>query len=448
VKLSLAWSAEGTNSIPIDPRSTGQATGWPFVAVLFAPLPVLMAMPVGLFLLALGVMLFRPPGLEFYSVDRIAFLVLVLVVLMRALALREPLRLAGGLMWPMVGLTSLATVSALSHPFEARTWSVLAAKFVVPFALFWLSGLVFQDERSVRWLERFSLLVLVYLSVTAIAFMAGIHELVFPNFILDESIGTHADRARGPFLQAVANGVTLNLLGLLAIDGYRRGRLRGIGAATLLASLPIAILATKPRGVWLAFAVSVMWLMFRAQDRRLRRACMAGALVAAIGWMAVNGSGDTGRVLGDRLHDNSSVEFRMAAYRVGLEMFLERPLAGWGTNELQTELAGRISGFRGESFAVHNTYFEVLIEQGVLGFALYVWLVVALFRLRRRRFGEQDTIASIRALWPLLLAVYLVNATFVVMNYPFVNGFLFTLAGILAASPLSARQRETNVDAA
>jgi hypothetical protein len=38
-----------------------------------------------------------------------------------------------------------------------------------------------------------------------------------------------------------------------------------------------------------------------------------------------------------------------------------------------------------------------------------------------------------RALWPLLLGVYLLNASFVVMNYQFVNGFLFTLAGLLVA---------------
>ena len=35
-----------------------------------------------------------------------------------------------------------------------------------------------------------------------------------------------ADRARGPFLQAVANGVSLNLLGLVALDSFRRRRLR------------------------------------------------------------------------------------------------------------------------------------------------------------------------------------------------------------------------------
>jgi hypothetical protein len=36
-------------------------------------------------------------------------------------------------------------------------------------------------------------------------------------------------------------------------------------------------------------------------------------------------------------------------------------------------------------------------------------------------------------LWPVVLAVYLLNASAVVMNYQFVNGLLFTLAGILAA---------------
>jgi hypothetical protein len=37
-----------------------------------------------------------------------------------------------------------------------------------------------------------------------------------------------------------------------------------------------------------------------------------------------------------------------------------------------------------------------------------------------------------RFLWPVLVGVYLFNASFVVMNYQFVNGLLFTLAGILA----------------
>ena len=117
-------------------------------------------------------------------------------------------------------------------------------------------------------------------------------------------------------------------------------------------------------------------------------------------------------------------------------MFLEKPLAGWGTNRLQSELAYRIDGFRGEKFVVHNTYLEILMEHGVVGFALYMWLMFGLVRLRCGRAPmkiDESYAGTIQRLWPLLLGVYLVNATFVVMNYQFVNGFLFLLAGILAA---------------
>jgi hypothetical protein len=65
--------------------------------------------------------------------------------------------------------------------------------------------------------------------------------------------------------------------------------------------------------------------------------------------------------------------------------------------------------------------------------------VVDLFKLGRRlrpiatadsSFLDQEFRST---LWPLLLGVYLLNASFVVMNYQFVNGFLFTLAGLLVA---------------
>ena len=38
-----------------------------------------------------------------------------------------------------------------------------------------------------------------------------------------------------------------------------------------------------------------------------------------------------------------------------------------------------------------------------------------------------------------MLGVYLFNASAVVMNYQFVNGFLFTIAGILAAQNSAQR---------
>jgi O-antigen ligase len=414
----------------------------PIVATLLTPLLALVAFPVPLFLITLTVMLFRPPEIEFYSLDRIAFVILILAVLVRAIVRQQRLEVYP-LTWPMFGLMTLAVVSAVSHPFEARIWSVTAAKFIVPFVLFHIAGLIFKDEGEFRWLERFSMIVLAYLTFTALAFWAGAHELVFPRFILNPDIGIHTERARGPFLQAVPNGVTLNLLGLLAIDRYRAGRLRGAWAFVLLASLPLAILATKTRSVWLSFAISAGWVLVGSAE--FRRNMGLRWLVVALGGvaLAVTLMGIP-NALEERLQDSSPVEFRMAAYRAGWSMFLEKPLSGWGTSQLQTELAQRIDGFKGETFVVHNTYFEILLEHGLLGFALYLWVVIALLRAGRRNKSPcpYEFTGSLQRLWPLLVSVYLVNATFVVMNYQFVNGLLFAFAGILAAEQKRSSEME------
>ena len=74
-----------------------------------------------------------------------------------------------------------------------------------------------EGHRKRRHFEIFVILALAYLAFIAVAFLVDARSLIFPRFILDESIGFHADRARGPFLQAVANGVSLNILGILVL---------------------------------------------------------------------------------------------------------------------------------------------------------------------------------------------------------------------------------------
>jgi hypothetical protein len=218
------------------------------------PLHALVAAPAILFLATLTVMLFRPPDLQFYWLDRVAFLLLVFVVVLRGLVLRRRATIADPAIWPMATLLLLGLGSLLTQPYDPQSWSVFAAKWVVPFALYHLAGSVFDNPAALRRFETFTMIVLCYLCLIAILFLFGAKELIFPRYILDKGLGIHADRARGPFLQAVANGVTLNMLGLLALNSFRRGRLKGLLAILLAVALPLAILATQTRAVWLSFA--------------------------------------------------------------------------------------------------------------------------------------------------------------------------------------------------
>jgi O-antigen ligase len=414
------------------------------------PLQAMMMAPATLFLAALAAMLLRHPDVRFYEIDRIAFVLLVLSVVGRAVVRRQRLLVVERATWPMIGLSLLAVASMVGEPFDTQTWCLLAAKFFVPFALFHLAGMVFREEQRLRQFELFALVVLAYLCFTSIAFLVGAKSLIFPGFILDESLGYHADRARGPLLQAVANGVSLNLLGLLALHAFLRGRIRGLKAAVLLASLPLAILATMTRAVWLSFAVSVGFLILRSRNRRLRRICVGVTMVGALGLLMALSFDDQRKALTERLHESGPLDFRQAVYAGGWQMFLEKPFTGWGGNQMPAELARHVSGYKEKELYPHNTYLEILVEHGILGLALYAWLMWELLRLGRgpvpRSEGDGLLNGQFHAMWPVLLGVYWVNAAVVVMNYQFVNGLLFTMAGMLAAQRRrAARDSERGV---
>jgi len=406
---------------------------WRVAGLLLRPLHLGLAFPSILYVAAMTVFLFRPPDLFSFYADRIAFGILVFFVALRTMALRDKTPFVAALSLPMLGLTSLAVFRALREPFDAQTWSIIASKFIVPFALFHLAVLVFRGASQRRHFEIFAIFALAYLVFIAIAFLADAHSLIYPRFILDQNLGFHADRARGPFLQAVANGVSLNILGILviALPQERKTLVR-----LLWLVLPLAVLATMTRAVWISFAVSIIILGFRLVERRLQSVCtllaVAGLLLGLVIGLS-NHSLET--TLWDRTEERGPVDARLSVYDAGWAMFRERPLTGWAVGGMYTELARRMDGFHLRTFYVHNTYLALLVEFGVPGLALYGILFFNLFRLSGHGPpGESGAVASLRKVWPILLSVYLFNAFFVDMAYQFVIGLMFTVAGMLCAS--------------
>lgn len=407
--------------------------GWFAASLLLRPLHLGIEFVSFLYLAALTTFLFRPPDLDLYNIDRIAFGVLVFFVVLRTLAMRDCIPFVPGLSLPMLGLVALATFRTLREPFDAQTWSLVASKFVVPFVLLHLGMLVFRGASQRRHFEVFVIVALAYLALTAVAFLVGARDLIFPRFILDDSLGVQAERARGPFLQAVANGVSLNILGILAITLARRHR---TVVLLLWLVLPLAILATMTRAVWIAFAVSTVFLAIRLREPCLRRACIGVAVVGVLAALVIGLSDSSlNNALQGRTAERGPVEARMAVYDAGWEMFQERPLTGWTAGGMYTELARRMQGYHLRVYYVHNTYLSLLLEFGIPGLALYGILFRNLFRLGRARAGtsEDQAIRSLRKAWPILLSVYLFNALFVDMGYQFVGGLLFTVAGILCS---------------
>lgn len=406
---------------------------WRAAGLLLRPLHLGLAFPSILYVGAMTIFLFRPPDLFSFYADRIAFGILVFFVALRTMALRDKLPFFAGLSLPMLSLMALAVLRALREPFDAQAWSIIASKFIVPFALFHLAVLVFRGASQRRHFEVFVVLTLAYLIFIAIAFLADARSLIFPRFILDESLGFHTDRARGPFLQAVANGVSLNILGILAVALPQK---RKAVVWMLWLVLPLAVLATMTRAVWISFAVSTIVLGFRMIERRLQALCVLLAVVGLLLGLAIGLSNHSLKTaLWDRTGERGPVAARLSVYDAGWAMFQERPLTGWAPAGMYAELARRMEGYHLRTYYVHNTYLALLVEFGLPGLALYAVLFFNLFRLAwHSPPGEPGPVAALRKVWPILLSVYLFNAFFVDMAYQFVIGLVFTVAGMLCAS--------------
>jgi len=191
------------------------------------------------------------------------------------------------------------------------------------------------------------------------------------------------------------------------------------------------------RAVWLSFAGAVVVLIALSRNRTLRLAGIVATILGVLCVVVVISSKEVGGALSDRLEDRGPVEFREAVYAGGWQMFLQKPWMGWGFHHMPAELPRYVTGYDQKELYPHNTYLELLAEQGVFGLTLYLWLMWELWSLGRGGIppGERDGFLSqhFHRLWPILLAVYWINALVVVMSYQFVNGLLFTMAGMLAA---------------
>src|SRR5579884_3804557 len=113
----------------------------------------LVATPAVLLLATLGLMLFHPMDSPVQSYDRLLFGLLTVIGFLQVCLSREPFQLAGPVTWPMLGLLMLAFADVLREPYKAETWSVFAAKWLIPFVFFLIASRVFENSDDLRKLE-------------------------------------------------------------------------------------------------------------------------------------------------------------------------------------------------------------------------------------------------------------------------------------------------------
>jgi putative inorganic carbon (hco3(-)) transporter len=320
------------------------------------------------------------PGM--LSPDRLLFAGAIVAVLLRAppVADRPRLRITAA-HW----LLALAAAFALVSAFVAGTLferdpflKIVDAFGILPFLIFLVAPLAFR-KRKQRLVLLGTLVALgAYLGLTVLFETLKFDALVYPKYILDLSYGIHQGRGRGPFADAVANGLALYMCAVasaIAVAQWRTARMRAVAAAVGVLCLVGAFL-TLERSVWIGAVLGTIVAMLAA--RGLRRYLVVVAVAVAVAVAAaltlVPGLSESAS---QRANDRGTIWDRKNLARAAVNMVQAKPLFGFGWSKFTDVSADYFEQsadypLTATSAGIHNTPLTYAVELGLVGMTLWI----------------------------------------------------------------------------
>ena len=376
----LAWALVGDDDVKLlleDPAGIALvAVG--VAAAIFGAVPLARypaAVPVAL----LAVAPFRVP-VQLGNDE--AFLLLPLYLAITAAVLALAYRILRGerpspppflLALPLTAFVTLASTSFL-WTWDERAGGIALAFFVFPF----VAGLATIARSPVSdWLPRALLVTVVALGTLFASigiWQAHTRTLFFGRDVEVANAYTSFFRVTSLFKDPSLYGryLVVPIAVLLVAILVRRGTTRDwVVATAFVAFLFVGLFYSYSQSSFVALFVVTFAVAIVGGDRRTRVVLLACALVATLAAAGVAGASIGGR----SAKDVTSGRSRLVT--VTLDAFRERPVAGVGVGgqpRASSEIVRKGSPSRNAS---HTSPLTVLAELGVIGFALYLWLLAA-----------------------------------------------------------------------
>ncbi|WP_311268071.1 O-antigen ligase family protein [Sphingobium sp. WCS2017Hpa-17] len=343
-------------------------------------------------------------GAGAYAIEAVdLFLIALLFFQWRDARHGGPRMILPPLAYGWIAMILLGLIDALTGPYRQLAL-VEAVQMVKSLALFLL--LIGELTRVRRFLHLFAALALGLglQAVVGIAQYAKKGDIGL-QFLGEATMTTLEYANRATYMDG---GATFRIGGLLGhpniLAGYiamlapmllamlmtRLSMARKLAIGALLATALLALLLTLSRSGWLAFALAVpivMGLMLR--ERRSRQRALAGSMVALATGLAGALAFAPAIVRRFTQSDPGAVDFRWDWMGVAWAMVRDHPLLGVGLNSFVLHLPGRtIHGgpdgltrsFGANWPVVHDIYLLIWAEQGTIGFACFVMLLLGLLR--------------------------------------------------------------------
>lgn len=357
----------------------------------------------------------------------------------------------GRIDWLLFGLAGFLLVSAIrggDGPGVIQTSPTARWLFYIfmPLGTYVIARMIRLNISDMRWVFGTILGLGLYLAITGVLELKGMHWGVFPKYISNPDLWEFYGRARGPLLNPIANGFLMGIALMVAVieflrSGSRQGKLFcGIAMLVLL----LGVYATLTRSCWMG-AIGGVGLIAMIYSPRWVRVLGLASVVVLAGAMTMGLKDKLLEIKRDKALSAAeaakSIELRPLLAIVAYEMFKDKPIAGHGFGHY-FENNGPYHDNREydlplekvRAYVQHNTFLSILVDGGLIGILMFslpllVFFVVG-WQLARGPRSSPDA-RYLGLLMISTIAVYVANAMFHDMIViPMMQMFLMFIAGL------------------
>ncbi|MEM6691090.1 MAG: O-antigen ligase family protein [Planctomycetota bacterium] len=279
---------------------------------------------------------------------------------------------------------------------------------------------------DIKVMRRGLVLLGLYLALTGICEWKEIHSLVYPRHILDPTIREFYGRARGPLLNPIGNGILMGVAAAITFIQMFRSRPPGVLLNMgLLMVLMAGVYATLTRSCWLGAAGGIGMIVCIYAPRWVRGMGIASVVILAVA-MSMGLKDQLLAIKRDKdlsaAEAAKSVELRPLLAVVAWEMIKDKPLFGHGFGHYfqhngpyhdARQYGLPLSIVR--VYRQHNTFLAILVDGGLLGFAMMmtIWTVFAVKACRVARRMDLPIEGRVSGLiFMAMLVIFIANGMF------------------------------------
>jgi len=288
-------------------------------------------------------------------------------------------------------------------------WSGIDRNWVLTFVQLWM--LMFLSSRLLDTKEKFQTLMWIFSIVAVVSAFAAIQQGYIAE-TEEASFGSsgYVDNANAAARYFIVAMTFLTYLRAESKKTFPRF-LMLIGIIVTYVGVFFTISRT---GIVLLFAAQVLIFLSQTTGKQRRNILVLGVIGLALIWLiSENAFRLVGTILPAISQGEDTMGLRYALWEAGMRMFKERPITGVGIGVyrwLVPYYSRDLPFIAGRSIWAHNTYIQILVETGVVGFILFIGMFIStLVNFLRAKFPVGHDNKELVRVWFIVFIIMLIG---------------------------------------